>query len=84
VIQDSARHSKNIFSKVQLILDLRFGLQLQELPSKAWLDQETAAAAAESKKGKKTGSAAQEGDDELEEARRAVAGKRKMSIRPLR
>ena len=83
-MQDSTRQFKSVFLKAQMILDLTFGLRLQELPSKAWLDQEAAAAAAaETKKGRKSGSAAQDGDDELEEARRAVVGKRKsLSIPP--
>ncbi|KAF9448427.1 MAGE-domain-containing protein [Macrolepiota fuliginosa MF-IS2] len=78
-VQDS-RYFKVVFSRAQMILESTFGLQLQELPSKAGLDQEAAtAAASENKKEKKAGSRTQatQEDDELEEKGRTVVGKKK-------
>ncbi|XP_006456478.1 hypothetical protein AGABI2DRAFT_122375 [Agaricus bisporus var. bisporus H97] len=78
VLPNSTRIFKAVFDRAQSILHETFGLQLQELPSKAGLDQEAAAASAE-KKGKKSTSGTQDpqGEDELEEARKATMGKRR-------
>jgi hypothetical protein len=78
VLPNSTRSFKAVFDRAQTILDGTFGFQLQELPSKAGLDQEAAAASAE-KKGKKTSSGTQDrqGEDELEEARMATIGKKR-------
>lgn len=77
VLQNS-RYFKPVYDRAQRILETTFGLQLVELPSKSGLDQEAAEAAAEIKKAKKVGrSQAANEEDELEEARKAAAGRRK-------
>ena len=69
---------KAVYERAQTILETTFGLQLQELPSKAGLDQEAAEAAAEVKKAKKTGrSPAENEEGELDQARKAAIGRKR-------
>jgi len=69
---------KAVYERAQTTLETTFGLQLQELPSKAGLDQEAAEAAAEVKKAKKTGrSLAENEEGELDQARKAAIGRKR-------
>jgi hypothetical protein len=81
LVLGSSKNFKIVYDKAQAILQKTFGLALQELPSKAGLDQEIAEAAAESNKAKKPGrSQAAQDEDELEEARKAITGKKRGAL----
>jgi len=65
----NTRQFKRVYERAQEILEMIFGLQLQELPSKVGLDQE----AAEVKKTKK----ASNGEDELRGVQKAAISRKR-------